>query len=194
MKKTIFITLLCLATALMLTGCASNADTEPSPSAGITTPGVNPMTSAMPNATDNGNILNDIGNGLNNLGDALGGRDGQQLTSAEDALTVSKELRDAVQKLTEVDTAVAVAAGNTALVGVSFNSSYQGKVDDRLRAMVLDRAKAIHPAITTVAITDDESMISEISSLYQMLQSGSPYTTIKANADSLAEGLDMYKE
>lgn len=193
MKKTIFITLLCLAAALMLTGCASNADTAPSPSAGMTTPGNPPMATNAPSATDNGGVLGDIGNGLENLGEALTGRDGQQLTTAEDALTASKELRDAVQKLTEIDTAVAVAAGNTALVGVTFNSSYQGGVDDRLRAMVLDRAKAIHPGITGVAVTDDKNAISEIASLYQMLQSGSPYTTVKANADTLAGGLDMYK-
>ena len=52
-----------------------------------------------------------------------------------------------MQKLTEVDTAVAVAVGNTALVGVTLDGSYRGGVDDRLQAMVLDRAQAVHPGI-----------------------------------------------
>lgn len=192
LKRSIFLTLLCLALALMLTGCASNADTEPSPSAAITTPGMNPANTNMPDAstqlmpTDNG------GNGI--LSDILPGGENTQIANAEDALNASKALREAVEKLTEIDSAVAVAVGNTALVGVTFDSSYQGGIDDRLRGMVLDRARAVHPGLQSIAVTDDEKARSEIASLYQMLQSGSPYTTVKANADTLADGMDMYKE
>ena len=65
--------------------------------------------------------------------------------------------------------------------------------DDRIRGMVLDRAKAVNPAIQSVAVTDDPTAFSEIASLYQMLQSGSPYTTVKTNADTLADGMSLYK-
>ena len=48
-------------------------------------------------------------------------------------------------------------------------------------------------AIQSVAVTDDPTAFSEIASLYQMLQSGSPYTTVKTNADTLADGMSLYK-
>ena len=173
MKRTVFLALLCLTLTLLLTGCASNADTQPSPSVGMTTPMTSPNVTNMPSAT-------------NNM-DGVLGSDAQQITTADDALTASKELRDAVEKLTEIDT------GNMALVGVTYDSSYQGELDDRIRGMVLDRAKAVNPAIQSVAVTDDPTAFSEIASLYQMLQSGSPYTTVKTNADTLADGMSLYK-
>lgn len=174
LKRTLFSALLCLTLCFFLTGCASNADANPSPTAGISSPSV----TSMPSPTDNGGLLS------NNA---------PEITTAEDALTASKELRDAVEKLTEIDTAVAVAIGNMALVGITYDASYQGELDDRIRGMVLERAKAINPALTSVAVTDDASAFSEISSLYQMLQSGSPYTTIKTNADTLADSMSLYK-
>ena len=186
--------MICLAVALLLTGCASNADTAPSVSPNLGTTG--PTATLMPSATDGG-ALGELGDDLQNLGnDAAGlltGTD-RPLSTAEEALNVSKELRDAVQKLTEVDTAVAVATGTTALVGVTFDASYQGTADERLMDMVLDRARGIHPGIKTVAVTADKNLVSEIASLYQMLQSGTAYATVKANADTLAKDLTLYQD
>lgn len=188
MKRTLFLLLLTLLAALALTGCSSSADTEPSVSPGMTT--ASPLLpSNIPQATDGG-LLGDLGEKLD---DTLNGRD-DALTTSEDALKASQELRDAVQKLTEVDTAVAVAVGNTALVGVTLDDSYRGGVDERLQGMVLDRAQSIHGGITEIAVTADEKAVEEITSLYDMLRSGSPYTTVKANADTLAEGMDLYKK
>lgn len=178
LKRTLFSALLCLTLCFFLTGCASNADANPSPTAGISSPMTSPSVTSMPSPTDNGGLLSS---------------NAPEITTVEDALTASKELRDAVEKLTEIDTAVAVAIGNMALVGITYDASYQGELDDRIRGMVLERAKAINPALTSVAVTDDASAFSEISSLYQMLQSGSPYTTIKTNADTLADSMSLYK-
>ena len=85
MKRTVFLALLCLTLTLLLTGCASNADTQPSPSVGMTTPMTSPNVTNMPSAT-------------NNM-DGVLGSDAQQITTADDALTASKELRDAVEAL-----------------------------------------------------------------------------------------------
>ena len=192
MKRMILVPLMCLALVLMLTGCASNADTTPSPTMGLTTPDTNGMT--MPTATDNtlGGIMD---NPLNNGDNILTASDeSQKITTSEDALRVSKELRTALEKLTEVNSAVVVAVDNKALVGIEYDTSYQGMLDDRIRGMVLDRAKTISPAIEYVAVSDDQKALTEIESLYQMLENGSPYTTVKANADTLADGMDLYKE
>lgn len=56
----------------------------------MTTPMTSPNVTNMPSAT-------------NNM-DGVLGSDAQQITTADDALTASKELRDAVEKLTEIDT------------------------------------------------------------------------------------------
>ena len=53
MKRTVFLALLCLTLTLLLTGCASNADTQPSPSVGMTTPMTRPNVTNMPSATNN---------------------------------------------------------------------------------------------------------------------------------------------
>ena len=188
MKKMLFLTMLTLALALMLTGCASNADTAPTADPGVTSQPVIP--SNIPQTTDQG-MLGDLGN---TIGEALNGGNSAMLSNADEALKASQDLRDAVQKLTEVDTAVAAAAGNTALVGVTFNGSYQGGVDDRLNAMVLDRAKAAHAGITRIAVTSNADEIDQISSLYQMLQSGSSYSTVRADLETLAGKMNMYQK
>ena len=188
--------MLTLAMALMLTGCASNADTAPTADPngmgnGMGTTTAQPLIpSNIPQTTDQG-MLGELGN---TIGETLTGGNNAALSTAEEAVKASQDLRDAVQKLTEVDTAVAAAAGNTALVGVTFNNSYQGGIDDRLNAMVLDRAKTAFPGITRIAVTSNSDEIDQISSLYQMLQSGSSYATVKADLEALAGKMDVYQK
>ena len=117
-----------------------------------------------------------------------------KIMGTEDALKASQQIRDAVTKLTEVDTAVCVAAGDKAAVGVSYDVSYQGRMDDRLRGMVYARVKAIHPGLTHVYVTDDPAVSNEIASLYQMLQSGSSYETIESSLNTLTKDMEPYKE
>lgn len=189
MKKTMILTILLLCAALLLSGCASNAGASPTDNMTLTSPGASPNVTTSPgmNSDTPGNGLGALSTGMPGAGAA------QQIETAEDALTASKALRDAVIKLTEVDTASAVAVGNTALVGVKYDESYQGGLDDRLRGMILTRAQTVSPAITSVAVTDKEEEITQINSLFQMLQNGSPYTTVQANADTMTAGLDVYK-
>ena len=187
MKRILLLIMLTLALGLTLTGCASSADAAPTADPRASQNPV--MPSNIPQATDQG-MLGDLGE---TIGNTLTGRD-NPLTTAEDALKASRELRDAVQKLTEVDTAVAVTAGNTALVGVTFDGSYKGGVDDRLRAMILDRAQAVHPGITRVAVTEKTAEIDQISSLFRALQSNGSYTTLKTDVDTMATKLDVYQK
>lgn len=194
MKKSLFLMILLLCAALLLSGCSSNADANPTGSPGTGNDGVFPGMSPNVSPGASPGMLPGDNDSLSPLGTGAPGDEGQavsRIESAQDALTASKALRDAVGKLTEVDTSAAVALGDTALVGIKYDTSYRAGTDERMRGMVLARAKAVHPAITRVAITDKEDEVAKISSLYQMLQNGSPYTTVKANADSLAAGMDM---
>jgi len=190
MKKQLIVPLLCALAALMLSGCTSNADPIPSPINGSSTPMTSPMTSPGMNrdgVSPNATTLPDA------VGDMLTGAVAR-IAGTDDALKASQQVRDAVNKLTEVDSSVCVAADNKAIVGVTYDNAYRGKMDDRLRGMILSRAKAIHPAIDTVYVTDDPAVANEVASLYQMLQTGSPYSTIKANLDSLTSNLEPFKE
>ena len=112
----------------------------------------------------------------------------------DDALKASQQIRDAVSKLTEVDTAVCAVAGDSAAIGVTYTSSYQGKMDDRLRGMIYARVKALHPGITTIYVTDDAAKNNEIASLYQMLQGGGAYETVEGSLKSLTADMEAYKE
>jgi len=60
--------------------------------------------------------------------------------------------------------------------------------------MIYDRAKAIHPGIERVYVTDDPAVSSEIAALYQMLQTSSPYSTVKTNLETLTASLEPYKD
>ena len=190
MKKQLFVPLICVLAALTLAGCTSNADPMPSPGSGTNMPLNTPMTSPGMNregTSPSATTLPDA------VGDMLTGA-AARIAGTDDALKASQQIRDAVSKLTEVDSAVCVAADNKAVIGVTYDSAYRGKMDDRLRGMILSRAKAVHPAIDTVYVTDDSAVANEIASLYQMLQTGSPYTTVKTNLESLTRNLEPYKK
>ena len=184
MKKVILISL-CLSAALLLAGCTTNAAplVSSSPMSPSTSPMVSPGMSASPYATTLPEAAKDM------LTDTV-----VKIMGTEDALKASQQIRDAVTKLTEVDTAVCVAAGDKVAVGVSYDVSYQGKMDDRLRGMVYARVKAIHPGLTNVYVTDDPTVSNEIASLYQMLQSGSTYETIENSLNTLTKDMEPYKE
>lgn len=180
MKKVIIFAL-CLSAAILLAGCTTNADpmqNKPSQS-----PMTSPMTSMQPMATTLPEAAKDM------LTDTV-----VKIMGTDEAMKASQQIRDAVAKLTEVDTAVAVAVGDGAAVGVTYDVSYQGKTDDRLRGMIYARVKAVHPGITTLYVTDDPAVSNEIASLYQMLQSGSTYSTIESNFKTLTGGLEAYRE
>ena len=186
MKKQWIVLLLCLSAALLLAGCTSNADPipsqMPSPSnAPQTSPGMG-IDNMVPGATTLPNAVGDM---------LTGGSTG--IKTSQEAMEASQQVRDAVSKLTEVDTAVCVAADNKAVIGVTYDSAYRGKMDDRLRGMIYDRVKAINPALERVYVTDDPAVSNEIASLYQMLQTNSPYSTIKSNLETLTGSLEPYK-
>lgn len=180
MKKVI-VFILCLSAALLLAGCTTNAD--PMPGNVSTSPKTSPMSSTSPSATTLPEAAKEM------LTDTV-----VKIMGTDDALKASQQIRDAVSKLTEVDTAVCAAAGDSAAIGVTYTSSYQGKIDDRLRGMIYARVKAIHPGITTIYVTDDAAKNNEIASLYQMLQSGGSYETVEGSLKSLTAGMEAYKE
>lgn len=158
---------LALSTALF-TGCASNADTLPqttpeaSTAPAVTaapTDTVGPAVTVMPNAAD---PSADMGGGVTGAG----------ANTVEDALRVSQQVSEEVEKLSELDSAKAVVTGSIALVGVSYDAQYQGGLTDRVREMVTERVELIDKTVTTVHVTDDEEAVRKIETLYERLKDG----------------------
>lgn len=176
--------LLVLSTAL-LAGCAGNADTLASPSPGATG---SMMPQVSPNAADGMNGLTPDASAAPTDGTGSG------ILSLEDAKKASEAMEDAIVKLTEIDDAYVIATGDTAVVGLKFDQQYQGKLDDRIKKMVLTRVQTVDKAVTGVAVTTDAAQVKEIEALAQALESASSLDAVKTQMDELAAQITVYRE
>ena len=169
MKRNGILLVLSLMCMALFTSCTSNADVMPAPTATVEnttapmstaapTNTVGPTVSVLPEVTE------DIGNMVSGMMPDAG------VNSAEDAKRVSERVSDEVEKLSELDEADAVVAGNIALVGVSYDAQYQGGLTDRLKQMVTERAELVDKAITSVHVTDEEDLVVKISQLHEKLK------------------------
>ena len=154
------ISMMCMA---LFTGCASNADMMPetSPTAGPTAsvaPAVMPTDTAGPTVS----LSPTAAAGMQEAG----------VNSVEDAQRVSDQVSEEVEKLSELDKAEAVVAGGIALVGISYDTQYQGGLTERVNQMVTERVEMIDKAITTVHVTDDEQAVTRIAQLREKLRAG----------------------
>lgn len=184
MKKTLLLILLCVFAAMALTGCGGNADTMPTPTQGVQTspaasasPGLSPDTS--PDTSPGGMV------GIPENSAAPTGAT-QGVTTVEQARASSDSLKEALDKLTEVEDAAVLVTGTTALVGLKLDSQYKGTLDERLNSMMLSRAQSVESAVTQVKATTDEETVKKIKQLYDMLEGATSLTPIIAQADSIA--------
>ena len=89
--------------------------------------------------------------------------------TVEDAKRVSERVSEEVEKLSELEEAEAIVAGNIALVGVKYDSQYQGGLTERLKQMVEERVDMVDKSVTTVHVTDDGEMMTRIAELREKL-------------------------
>ena len=182
MKKTMVLLLLALLSAVLLTGCASSADTLPSPTPGATNmlnnllPGssasASPAQSAAPDAT---------------AGPAANGE-----RTLEDTQKSAQAMEEAVEKLSEVEEAYVLPLGDTALVGMKFTSQYQGQTDDRLKKMVLTRLQTVDKTITKAAVTDNGALVTGIQALTETLKGASSLDDVNDKAEEMLKQLTVY--
>ena len=120
---------------LMLTGCAAGTEPTPSPSPSAT---VSESPSTMPETTNG--ILPDPSAGV--MPEGTGEPDmglvpeDAGVTTAADARRAVEAIEDELERLSEVKDAQVVLAGDTAVVALTFDSQYQGGLDDRMREIV----------------------------------------------------------
>ena len=182
MKKTLLILMLTLLSAVMLTGCASNADTLASPTPGAT----NMMDNLLPGTgtatespmTDNATMQPD--------GTAA------PAATIEDTRKNVQAMEEALEKLSEVDDAYVITLGDTALVGLEFEKQYQGGTDERLKKMVLARLQTVDKNIAKVAVTSYEPLVTSIEALTEVLKSASSLEDVNRRAEEVLKQLTVY--
>lgn len=190
MKKMLLFLMLALAAALLLTGCASSADTLPSPTPGTNNVTIQPLVPDM--NSNNGMGMNTGTTGMP-AGTAQPLNNGNTMT-VENAQQAAQAMKEAVIRLSEVDEAWVVPMGDTALVGVKFDTQYQGGVDDRLKKMVLTRVQSVDKAFTKVAVTDNTALVTGIQALAETLKGASSLDDVNTKAEDLLKQLTVYSE
>ena len=96
-----------------------------------------------------------------------------------------EQIEEELERLSEVDDAEVVIAGNKAAVGLEFDDQYKAGLDDRLRGIVKDRISSVISGISTVAITADEGVMDAIESLGERLDTMSDMTALQSDLDAI---------
>lgn len=185
LKKTWFILLLIALSALILTGCASSADTQSTPTPGATenaggmmpdsnTSTMGPDASMAPDASE---------------APAAGG-----ISTLEEAQKASEAMEEAVSKLSEVDDAYVVAVGDTALVGVKFTPQYQSGADERMKKMVLARVQTVDKTVRRVAVTENQALVTGIRTLAETLEDASSLDDVNTKLEDMLKQVGVYTE
>lgn len=190
MKKTLLI----LAAAFLLTGCTTADDmtTLPSdsPATMTTNPTNSPMTSpdAQPQATGVlPGVIDDMedATGMDMTPDATTIPESTGVTSMDRARRVIEQIEDELERLSEVDDAQVILAGNKAAVALEFDDQYRAGIDDRLRDIVKERIDSVISGISTIAITTDEGIMDAIESLGDRLNTMSDITQLQSDLDAI---------
>lgn len=184
MKK--MLTTLCLlATMLLLTACANDA-MEPAPTVMPTlsptermgTPTEDPGTPPM--TTDMLPDMSIPGQPSSPTAPAAAG-----VTSVSDARKAIEQIEDDLERLSEVDDAQVMIAGNTAAVALEFEDAYQGGIDDRLRSIVKERIDSAINGVSQVVLTDDPALMDQLELLGDRLESAADMTKIQNELNAI---------
>ena len=198
MKKTL-LTLSALSLALMLGSCRAKQDmtsatsqptTSASPTASPQVTTIAPgMTEGTTDTMDGADGMDNITNGANGMDGILPGStmipESTGVTSMDKAKRVIEQIEDELERLSEIEDAEVVIAGNKAAVGVEFDDQYQAGLDDRLRKIVKERIDSVISGISTVAVTADKGIMDAIESLGERLDTMADMSALENDLDAI---------
>ncbi|MGN0778199.1 MAG: YhcN/YlaJ family sporulation lipoprotein [Aristaeellaceae bacterium] len=191
MKRTLVAACLATLMLLTLTSCAAGTEPTPSPSPSAA---VTQSPSTAPETT--GGMLPDTSSGVMPQGTNEPGTNGATtglvpenagVTTAAEARQAVEAIEDELERLSEVKDAQVVLAGDTAAVALTFDSQYQGGLDDRMREIVKERIDGVVKGIKTVEITEDESLMTELEKLGDRLEDAADMTEIRRELNTLLD-------
>ena len=184
MKSTLLAACLAAMAGLMLTSCAAGTEPTPSPSPSAA---VSESPSAQPEATNG--MMPDTSAGV--MPEGTGGP-GTGLVPEEEGVTTSADARRAVEaiedeleRLSEVKDAQVVIAGDTAVVALTFDSQYQGGLDERMREIGRERSDGVVKGIKTVEITAATDLMTALEKLGDRLDGEADMAEIRRELDTL---------
>ena len=194
-KKTLM-TLSVLALSCMLTGCKSATDMTTATSQPTNTASPTPNVTAVAPQTTNTieGAMDGMMDGAENMIDGAGDvlvpgstviPESTGVTTMDKAKRVIEQIEEELERLSEVDDAEVVIAGNKAAVGIEFDDQYQAGLDDRLRKVIRDRIGSVVSGISTVAITADETVMDAIESLGERLETMSDMASLQSDLDAI---------
>ncbi|MBE5810133.1 MAG: hypothetical protein E7318_04265 [Clostridiales bacterium] len=202
MKKTL-LTLSALMLTLLMGSCSTKDDmsmatSEPTASAW---PNTSPsVTTVLPSVTDN--MMDDMMDGTTDgMTDGANGTDSMLpgstmipestgVTSMDKAKRVIEQIEEELERLSEVDDAEVVIAGNKAAVGIEFDDQYKAGLDDRLRKIIKERIDSVIGGISTVAVTADEVVRDAIESLGDRLDTMSDMAALESDLEAIIKKIN----
>ena len=191
MKK-MLLTLTALSLTMALTGCKSATDMVTATSEPTSTASATPnVTTVQPDATNGlmDGMMDDAMDGANGIDGILPNAtvipESTGVTTMDKAKRVIEQIEDELERLSEVEDAEVVIAGNKAAVGLEFDDQYKAGLDDRLRGIVKDRIDSVISGIATVAITADETVMDAIESLGERLDTMSDMAALQSDLDAI---------
>ena len=194
-KKTLM-TLSVLALSCLLTGCKSATDMTTATSQPTNTASPTPNVTAVAPQTTNTieGAMDGMMDGAENMIDGAADvlvpgstviPESTGVTTMDKAKRVIEQIEEELERLSEVDDAEVVIAGNKAAVGIEFDDPYQAGLDDRLRKVIRDRIGSVVSGISTVAITADETVMDAIESLGERLETMSDMASLQSDLDAI---------
>ena len=190
MKKA-FIPMCLTAMLFLFSSCAGQK--EPAATASPTS---SPTASAAPQTTSPGAMADDLipdmdAAGMPNAADATTVPEAseqpaaQGVTTASDARKAIEDIEDELERLSEVDDAQVVIAGNDAAVALTFDSQYQGGIDDRLRGIVKERIAGVISGVENIAITSDKDLMDQLEALGDRLEGAADMADIQNELNAI---------
>lgn len=187
MRKTL-LTLSALMLCVMLSGCTSASDMTTAtqqPTSTATATASPDVTTGLPGTTNGMDGMNGDNGTDGVLPSSTVIPESTGVTSMDKARRVIEQIEDELERLSEVEDAEVVIAGNKAAVGLKFDDQYRAGLDDRLRKIVKERIDGVISGISTVAITADEGVTAAIESLGERLDTMSDMTALQSDLDAI---------
>lgn len=190
MKKTLSI----LTCALLMTGCTSGPDMTTVTSAPTNTAMISPTNSPMTSPNASPATTGVLPGMIDGMEDATGidmtpGAttlpESTGVTTTDKAKRAVEQIEEELERLSEVDDAEVIIAGNKAAVALAFDDQYQGGVDDRLRGIVKARIDSVISGISTVAVTADKTILEALDALGEQLDTVRDMAALEKDVDAV---------
>lgn len=183
-----------LTCALLMTGCSSGPDmttvTSAPTNTATMTPTRSPMTSPDAAPATTGMLPGMIDSvedatGLDMTPGATMLPESTGVTTTDKARRAIEQIEEELERLSEVDDAEVIIAGNKAAVALEFDDQYQGGVDDRLRGIVKERIDSVISGIGTVAVTADKTILEALDALGDQLDTVRDMSALEKDLDAI---------